>query len=204
METKVYKGAWWWFALIFGLGAVLRFFNLGRQGLFFDEAWSWAVAELPLVEIIKFSFYDPHPILYYALLKGSLLIFPETQAGLRILSLLCSIASLIIIMFFANRWFGVQAAIFAGFFMALSTFDLYYAQDVRMYTLLGLLWLLSYTFLVEIFRGSTNFFIGWIIINTFMAWTHLYGLLVAYINLACLFGGFIWYRIRKIPVRFSS
>ncbi len=166
----------WALGLVFIIGAGLRLFNIGEQGLFLDEAWSWAVSKMHPGEILQLSLQDPHPAFYYILLKGTLGIIPDTEAGVRLLSAAYSLVSLISIMAVAARWWNPRAAIYAGGFLALSSFDIYYAQEARMYTLLGLLWFLAFVFLVEALRGFPRILIIWGFTCALLGWTHFYGL----------------------------
>lgn len=60
--------AWLW--LIIGLGAVLRLATLGRQSLWFDEGFSYWIADRPWRELISYlPNYDTHPPLYYLMLQ---------------------------------------------------------------------------------------------------------------------------------------
>lgn len=194
--------------VIFVAAALLRSLWLGRQGLFLDEAWSWAVAQLPLPDILRLSLRDPHPFFYYILLKGWLTIIPASEAGLRSLSVLCSVASLALVLVFVNRRWGARAAAYAGWFTALSSFDLYYAQEARMYTLLGFLWMLAYLLLIRALRGRPRLLIGWGLVNTALAWTHFYGLLAVGVHLVFILGLWGWYRLRRrtfpLPGRWLS
>jgi hypothetical protein len=184
--------------VVIGFGTLLRLLYLGNQGLFIDEAWSWAVTQLSVLDILKLSLYDPHPPLYYLLLKWSQLILPSTEAGLRILSVAFSVTTLVItIMYVSGKW-GKWAAVYAGWFVALSSFDIYYAQETRGYTLLGLLWLLSYIFLSQaLLEESYLFYVGWALVGIGMSWTHMYGLVVVAIQLAFGWGRKIWEWINK-------
>ena len=182
--------------IIFAIGVAPRLLGLGKQPLFLDEAWSWAAARLSPAQILQLSLRDPHPPLYYLLLKGVLVVLPSTEAGLRTLSALCSVAALAAILVFAARWWDVRAAIYAGWFTALSSFDIYYAQEARMYTLLGFLWLLAYILLLEALRGRPRLLIGWGLVNVLMVWTHFYGILAVAVHLTFALGLWAWHHLR--------
>ncbi len=184
---------------VFIIGMALRLLRLGKQPLFLDEAWSWAVTLLPPARILQLSSYDPHPPLYYLLLKGSLSVLPPTEAGLRALSALCSIVTLAVLLVFVARWWDARAAVYAGWFAALSSFDLYYAQEARMYTFLGFMWLLAYILLIEALQGRHRLLIGWGLVNVIMVWTHSYGLLAVAVHLAFALSLWGWHRLRHRP-----
>jgi uncharacterized membrane protein len=177
---------------ILSLGIGLRLLRLGHQGLFLDEAWSWVVTNLSFKGIAELSFRDPHPPLYYFLLKLWTAFIPSTEAGLRALSVVFSIFSMVTIVVFVYRKWNARAATYAGWFVALSSFDLYYAQEARMYTLLGLLWLLSYLALLQALEGFAYCYILWGLIGIAMAWTHFYGLLVVGSQLVFIWGHRLW------------
>ncbi|MCI0520162.1 MAG: glycosyltransferase family 39 protein [Chloroflexi bacterium] len=184
-------------ALILAGAAALRLANLGEQGLFLDEAWSWAAAQLPLGRLWQLAANDPHPFLYYLLLKGWLIFLPASEAGLRLPSVLFSLGSVTLVMAAAARWWNWKAALLAGTLAALSSFDVYYAQEARMYALLGLLWLLSYLLLSEALHGRPRGFLAWGLVNMAMALTHYYGVAAGLAMLGCLGGYCAWLRWRK-------
>jgi uncharacterized membrane protein len=167
--------------LVFGL--LLRILYLGQQGLFLDEAWSWAAAHHSLQDLVRLTLSDPHPPLYYLVLKVALLALPSTETGLRMLSVLCAAAAQLCIVIFVRQEWGARAAAYAGLFVALSSFDVYYAQETRMYSLLGLLWIVSYISQTKMLQGSASASLIWIAAAVAMAWTHLYGALVVIIQL---------------------
>jgi len=167
---RLWNGDIWGLGLILLAGIGLRFFRLGHQGLFFDEAWSWAVSRLSPMEILRVSStVDPQPPAYYLILKAVQGFLPSSEAGLRSFSALCSIMSLILILIFVKRWWNSRAAFYAGLWITLSTFDLYYAQETRNYTLLGLLWLLGYILMIEAMRGRPRLLVVWGVVNVLIS-----------------------------------
>lgn len=186
------------FFVILLIGSLLRLFHLGTQGLFFDEAWSWSVTQLSVIEILTLPTKDPHPILYYLVLKAILIVLPDTESGLRALSVACSLAAIGLVFFFVARKWNQQAAFYAGWFMAFSTFDLYYAQETRMYTLLAFFWILSYILLIEAMQRAV-LLLAWCAVTVAMVWTHFYGLLVAFVLVTFLIAWWAWQKRKGCP-----
>src|ERR1017187_703762 len=91
------------------LGAALRFLDLGRQSVWIDEGFSWLVAQTSFGELTRLSWTDTHPPLYYCLLKISLWVLPDTELGIRVVSALCSIATLVVLIIFVYRHWGQRA-----------------------------------------------------------------------------------------------
>ena len=164
---------------ILSIAIWLRFADLGKQGLFLDEAWSWAATHLNFPGLLQLSFSDPHPPLYYILLKLSLLVLPDSEFGLRALSAALSIASLTAVLIYVKSRWNTETMIYVGLLMALSPFDIYYSQEARMYTLLSFLWVVSYISLVNVIEGDKRFLITWSLTTIMMAWTHTYGIIIA-------------------------
>jgi len=119
------------------VGALLRFFALAAQGLWFDELLSVAISRLPLVEVIA-SPASIDPPLYYILLHFWLGI-TRTDVGLRVLSVGLGIAAIIAIYILTRHWFDARTGLIAALLTALSQFQIYYSHEVRMYSLLVLL-----------------------------------------------------------------
>jgi uncharacterized membrane protein len=152
------------------------------------------------MEIVRVSStVDPQPPAYYLILKAVQAVLPSSEAGLRSFSALCSIMSLILILVFVKRWWNSRAALYAGLWITLSTFDLYYAQETRNYTLLGLLWLLGYILMVEAMRGHPRLLVVWGVVNVLISWTHMYGLLALASQITFALVYWTWHRLNKQP-----
>ena len=177
-------------AILLG-SACLRLVNLGSQGLFFDEAWSWSASRLNFAGLYHLTLSDPHPPLYYLLLKLLFLVIPDTHFGLRLLSAVFSMAGLALVLVFVSSRWNIETTIYVGLLAGLSPFDIYYAQEARMYALLAFLWVASYIGLVKALEGERRYWFLWAIPVILMAWTHFYGVIVAYTmaGMAIVWGG---------------
>jgi hypothetical protein len=75
-------------ALIVLIALGLRCYGLGWRSLWFDEAFSWRLAEFPVAELIARVAGDNHPPLYFLLLKAWAAVFGTSEVALRGLSVL--------------------------------------------------------------------------------------------------------------------
>lgn len=137
---------------LFVVGALLvafalRLHNLGVDSLWYDEAVSVSLAQRSTVDLIARTAGDIHPPGYYLLLHAwRAASAPTLRHGLEFLyawpSLAASLAGLALLCALGRRALGRPAALLAVILAALSPFQLWYAQEVRMYALAGALGLL--------------------------------------------------------------
>jgi uncharacterized membrane protein len=118
-------------------GFALRLAFLGRQSLWYDEAFSLAVARADWPTFWAALLSDGvHPPGYYLLLRGGLALFGAGEFGLRFPSVLAGTLAVPLIYQLgralgSRRWGGA-----AGLLLVLNPFALWYAQEARMYSLL--------------------------------------------------------------------
>lgn len=119
------------------IAAALRFFRLGSEGVWLDEAFSVWMARLPIADLLAWIVrIDQHPPLYYLLLHGWLRL-GDGEAAIRSLSALLSTATVPIFYFTARRLLRSPAvACAAALLLAVSPFHVRFAQEARMYALL--------------------------------------------------------------------
>lgn len=105
------------------------------QSLWRDEAFSYFMAKAGLVKIISNSINDFNPPLYYFLLHFWTLIANKSDEYLRFLSLFPHLASVYLAYEFASKIFSKRFAIFVGLFLMFNPMLVYYAFEMRMYSL---------------------------------------------------------------------
>ncbi|HCM37311.1 MAG: hypothetical protein UV61_C0006G0164 [Candidatus Gottesmanbacteria bacterium GW2011_GWB1_43_11] len=117
------------------------------QSLWRDEAFSVWIAQDSLSELIRRTSGDFNPPLYYILLHYWLQIFGRSEIALRGLSVAFWLCFLAVVYIFAKKIFKSQpAAILTTALMAVNPMLLYFAFELRMYSLLILLATLSMYF----------------------------------------------------------
>ncbi len=121
------------------LAMALRFPGLAAQSLWADEGNSVALAYAGLGEIAVRTAYDIHPPLYYWMLHGWVRLTGDSEVALRSLSAYADMLLIAITYRLAGRLSGRRAASVALVAAAVSPFQVYYAQEARMYALLALL-----------------------------------------------------------------
>ncbi|MEK7556962.1 MAG: hypothetical protein AAB538_03220 [Patescibacteria group bacterium] len=133
----------------------LRVHPLTSRSIWFDEAFTWRITLFPVAEIISRTAADVHPPLYYLLLKAWTWVFGSSLLGLRSLSVaFAGVAVASAYLFAASSWRSRETGILAAAFTAVSAWQIPFAWDARMYTLVPALVLLSSWLLLRSCRLS--------------------------------------------------
>jgi mannosyltransferase len=125
-------------AALVALALVLRTRELGI-GFWIDEGLSVGIADRPLADIPGILRLDGSPPLYYMLLNVWMQVFGSSEEAVRWLSVACALVSVPVAFWAARGLFGTRAAWMAAVLAATNPFLTQYAQEGRMYALLGLL-----------------------------------------------------------------
>lgn len=127
----------WQIVCIAALGAALRFYQIGAEPLWFDEACSYLFAQRPLHQLWGIeALGEANPPLYYTLLKLWMVFFGESETALRSLS--ASIGTITIpILYLLGRVLDKrQLGTISAFLLAISPINIQFSQEARAYTLL--------------------------------------------------------------------
>ncbi|MFN8446033.1 MAG: glycosyltransferase family 39 protein [Caldilineaceae bacterium] len=136
-EFDLEEFAPWLVVAITAVGGFLRLILLGAKGMWLDETFSVWMASHSVGEMLQWIVkIDQHPPLYYLLLHTWIALNGDTPYYVRLLSVLFGAATIPIIYLIGKRISGVVMGLVAAIFLALSLFNIYFAQETRMYTLL--------------------------------------------------------------------
>lgn len=110
------------------------------QSLWRDEAFAVWIAQDSLAEVVRRTSGDFNPPLYYLLLNVWMHVFGRSEVALRGLSVVFFLAFLYVVLKFAQKIFNTrQMVLMAILLQALNPMLLYFAFELRMYSLLVLL-----------------------------------------------------------------
>ena len=136
-EYEFEEYAPWLVIFITLVGGWLRVLNPGGEGLWLDETFSLWVANHSVADMLQWIVkIDSHPPLYYLLLHYWIALNGNTPYYARLLSALFGAATIPVIYLIGKRISGAVMGFAAAVIFALSPFNIYYAQETRMYTLL--------------------------------------------------------------------
>lgn len=124
-------------AVILAVGTGLRFALLGRNSLWFDEAFVAFAAQKGWHDLLAFlAVHDNHPPLYYLLVKAWAGVAGTSEVALRAPSAAFGVVSVALSYVIMQRLSGTVPALMTASLVAISPFEVMAGQDARMYTLL--------------------------------------------------------------------
>ena len=173
---------------ILAAAAALRWHRITAESLWLDEVASYQFAvtkydsalELVLTEPVS----DPHPPLYYLLLRWWTEVFGTTELGMRSMSFAFGLVTILVTYLLAVKLFDrrlpglVASALVAG-----STMHIYFAQEARMYTLLTMLTALSFYWFVDVVfadepsRASVS---RYVVATVLLGYTHTFAVFLIF------------------------
>jgi mannosyltransferase len=152
---------------ILALTTILRLIGIVSRPIWYDEAFSILFSEKGLSAMIYGTLSktgagtaDIHPLGYYTLLWGWMNIFGQSVLAARLFSVFINLVSLILVYLITHNLFNEKTAFTAAILFSVLPFQIHYAQEIRMYSLLSL-WLLIVTFCF--LRGRTRNWKWWIL-----------------------------------------
>ncbi|MDE2143664.1 MAG: glycosyltransferase family 39 protein, partial [Elusimicrobia bacterium] len=109
----------------------------------FDEAGTMMLAALPFGKVLPLLISNEmSPPLYFVMMHFWLKAFADPRLGLRVFSVLCGVASLVVFRSLCERLLPKRARLLGLFIAAFSSYWIHAAQDGRVYSLLILVALL--------------------------------------------------------------
>jgi len=131
--------------ILFGAFA-LRLFRLGVASLWYDETVSVFLAQKELLALTQHTAGDIHPPFYYYVLHFWGRLAGWSEFSMAFVSLFFGVLLIALTYRVAREWFDVRVGVITALLVALSPYNVWYSQEVRMYTLGAFLGLAS-TFL---------------------------------------------------------
>ncbi|NLF12041.1 MAG: hypothetical protein GX597_09660 [Anaerolineaceae bacterium] len=117
------------------LGFGLRIVGLGAGSLWYDETVSVHLAGKALPALVAHTARDIHPPGYYLLLHPWLRAAGDSEFAAAYFSLFFGLLLVALAHRLGRRVYGQGAGLWAALLVALSPYNLWYSQEVRMYTM---------------------------------------------------------------------
>lgn len=173
-----------WVALLFILvvATYLRTKGLTTQSYWVDELFSVRASHpsLSLMETLKLTMGDEvHPPLYQILLLFWYKVYGFTEFSGRFFSVVSGVLSVAAIFFLGKELRNSRTGLYCAAITATNVFLIHYSQETRSYSLLALLSVLSFLFLIRLLKNrSKGSAIAYVFLAICLIYTHYFGLLV--------------------------
>ena len=174
--------------LIMLVGIALRLICINKpDGLWNDEYVSWMISATPFghgfVNAVKSQCHMPF---YYLYLKFFMTFLGQSDLALRLASTFAGVIS-IVAMFFVGKEKDEKTGLFCAGFSAISSFLIYYSQEVRLYSVLFLFSALALLYLIRtVKQPNKKNLILCTIFNFLILFTHTIGFVFVFFNLVFL------------------
>jgi hypothetical protein len=171
-----YRGYFFLLALVV-LAIFLRVYDISAKDVWLDEANAVIIAEQNPSGIITRLINDASPPLFYFILHYWMYAFGKTELALRSLSVLFGILSIIAVYFIGRRIFSEKVGLYAALIASVAPIQIMYSQQIRMYTLLPLVSLMSMYYLLRFIQEKKrSFLIGYGLFTILSLFTHNHGM----------------------------
>jgi len=145
-------------AVLVVVGAAVRLYGLGEESLWTDELITLEfVQQYSALELlVRIPLEQPHLPLYYVILDLWVSVAGTSAAALRFPSVVFSVLAIPFVYLVGRDLFEETAGLVAALLFALTQFHVYHAQEVRMYSLVALLTVVSLWLFVRLFEASAT------------------------------------------------
>ncbi len=168
--------------LILAVAFALRVLKLNNQSLWIDElnTMNECSPSLPWSEFISMLIqFDPHPPLYFIIMRFLFSVFGYSEFMARFFSVCCGTLSVWLMFLLGKEIRDRELGLFAALLTAVNYFNLYYSQEARDYILVFALTSLSFLLLIKLIKKRTWFLTcGYSVATVAMICTHYFCLFV--------------------------
>ncbi len=161
------------------IGAFLRFYHLGYNSLWLDEAVTSSYAQKSFLEIWGITSggeFNP-PFFYWV--EHIMLLFGDREFVLRLIPAILGILTIPLFYLIGEELVDRNTGLIAAALLSFSPFHIYYSQEARAYT--SALFFLSLALICYLRAHRSNDLKYWMFFGIFSAfafWTHFYSLVI--------------------------
>jgi len=186
------------FGLILALFVAARLWRLTSYSLRADEIFSIQAARQGWLDLVRYVVRDiVHPPLFYILLKLWRRIGGESEGWLRLFPVLTAVAAIWPFVLLCRELRLKASEINLAFVLiAVNAYLIYFAQELRMYSLLLLLTVTSLWLFARFYNASTAItsqLVALFVVNLLLVYTQYYGWLIVICELLILL---VWARTK--------
>jgi uncharacterized membrane protein len=186
---RPYKLSWLEFPLgfILALAAFLRFYNVGWNSLWLDEAVTWTLSKgSPWDIFLYMTRGEYNPPLFYWVEHVAIPFLGTSEVALRAAPAIFGALTVVPAYYLGRRIGGEITGALASFMLSVSVFAIYYSQEARGYTLFMLLMVSGTLLYLEgLETGWVSHWAGAVLCFAGAVWTNFYALVFVAAILIC-------------------
>ena len=176
--------------LIMLIGLLIRLMSVDKPfGLWNDEYVSWYISQKPLYgEFFDAVYKNCHMPFYYFYLKIWTFLFGNQDLSLRISSVIPSVLGIPTMFFIGKKLKDSHAGLVCAILTAFSGFMIYFAQEVRFYSLLFLFSALAIFVTLKVLEKQSYLnYLLFYLTNILVMLTHTIGFVFVFFNFLTVF-----------------
>ncbi|MFX1504267.1 MAG: glycosyltransferase family 39 protein, partial [Promethearchaeota archaeon] len=165
------------FLIIIGIAIYLRMINIISEQLWHDEGGTILYVNSTWQHLYVKVVEEKNPILYYTILKLWYHLFGDSVFSLRLLSVIFSILIVPVLFLLGKEVRDEKLGLILSFLFAISPFSIWYANEIRMYSFLQLLFTIDFYFAIKILKSPniTKNYIYFSLTSVCLIYTHYMG-----------------------------
>ncbi len=171
--------------VLFVLAFLVRIAFLTSNSLGNDEPFSVFVAQKSISQIFAILTDGNNPPLYELLLHFWIRIFGTSEFWVRLPSLIFNCFAVVYIFKFTKLFFNVEAAILASLLFVFSNYQIAFAHEARVYSLVGMLSIASMYYFASFISTPTRkikLLIALILTNILLIYAHYLGFFILFVE----------------------
>jgi 4-amino-4-deoxy-L-arabinose transferase-like glycosyltransferase len=160
------------------IGFFLRFYNLGYNSLWLDEATTYSTSVKSIVEIWQVSPGEFSPPLFFWV-EHIMLMVGNNEFILRFIPALLGVLTIPLFYVIGKEFLDRNTGIIAAAVCAISPFLIYYSQEARAYSMMLFFVALATIFFLKAMKSGS--FTPWALFGVFSAlafWSHFYAIVM--------------------------
>ena len=134
----------WWPITVLSIGFLLRLYRLGYQSIWYDEGVSLYLAGQAPGQLIHHTAGDIHPPFYYLLLSFWTHLAGRAEFSVAFLSVFFGILIIAAAYHIGSHLYDRKVGVVTACLIAVSPYQIWYSQEIRMYTLGASLGLIAF------------------------------------------------------------
>ncbi len=176
-------------SLLFLIALAVRSYRIGDSPLWLNELYGYQLSQLGPEAIVRNSFYDPHPPLYYLLQwVASGFGHFHSEWGYRWLSVVTGAATVPSMYLVASTAASRFSAVLVSLLLIVAPSHVYFSQEARPYALLVLTATISAWLLLQLTRHPNEraYWISLVVCSVLGLWAGYSYIMIVGVQLLCL------------------